>query len=369
MMSNLLFKSSRLMVKVSLSWLILSLLVACGRAAAPPPSPTPLPLADELIFYNWTDYFPQSVLDDFTAEYGVPVKYVFFDSQEEAMDSLRAGGVYDVMVLENQFVPAMVDEGLLAEIDFRNVLNYNNVASNFRNLAYDPENLYTVPHTWGSTGLVVRTDLAQGPISSWSDLWNPAYAGRVAMRSGGTREPIGLALQYLGYSINSEDPAELEAALEVLLAWQQNGFVYIGSAVDELVAVLQEKEAVMVLGWGADVLVAREANPAIEYVLPTEGGMMWGDNFVIPASSPNKYTAELFINFALRPEQGAAIVQELYLPTANGAALELIDPALRDDPAVYPPDEALQNAEVLLPLSPAGEELHADIWGRFEAAQ
>lgn len=370
MIFNLCIKSTQSIVKAGLILLSLSLLVACTAASGLPPTPTSPALAEELVFYNWAELFPQAVLDAFTEEYGVPVKYVGYGSQEEALASLRAGDVYDVVVLENQFVPAMVQEDLLAEIDFRNVLNFDNISINFRNLAYDPDNIHTVPHTWGTTGLVFRTDLTTEPITSWDDLWNPAYVGRVAIRGGGAaREPIGLALQDLGYSINSEDPAELEAALTRLLELKQSGIVFIESTSEAAVAALQSEAAVVVLGWATDVLVGREENEAISYVIPKEGGMLWGDNFVIPANSPNKYTAELFINFVLRPENGGQIVNELYLPTANKAAFEFIDPAIREDPFIYMPDENLQNAEVILPLSPAGEKLHEDIWQRFETAQ
>ena len=360
---------SKLLVVV-LTILGLGLLVGCSPAAAPPPTPTPPALADELVLYNWAEYMPQSILDAFSKEYGVRVKYVTYDSQEEAVANIRAGEVYDVVVLENAFVPALAAEGLLAEIDYRNVLNFDNISDNFRNLAYDPNNVHAVPYNWGTTGLVVRSDLVEKPISSWAELWEPPYAGKVAMRMDGVREPLGVALKSVGYSINSEEQAELESALAHLIELNQAGQIKnIDSTSEAAISALQSEEVLAVVGWPIDVLVGREENEAITYVLPEEGGMIWGDNFVIPVNSPNKYTAELFINFVLRPENGAKVVNEFYAPTANKAAFDLIDPAIRDDPVVYPPNENLQNAEVLLPLSPEGEKLYEDIWQQFEAAQ
>jgi spermidine/putrescine transport system substrate-binding protein len=184
-----------------------SLLAACA-APASPPAPTPPPLADELILYDWPEDYPQSVLDAFSAEYGAKVTYLTYESQEEAAANIRAGQVYDVVVMENQLVPALIADGLLAEIDFRNVPNFKNISPNFRDLASDPNNRHTIPFTWGTSGLVIRTDLVETPPTRWTDLWETGLPDKVVMWNL-QRYLIGIALKSLGYSINSEDPVEL----------------------------------------------------------------------------------------------------------------------------------------------------------------
>jgi spermidine/putrescine transport system substrate-binding protein len=345
--------------------LILGLLVACG-SPTPVPTPTPPPLAQKLVLYNWAGYMPQAVLDAFTAEYGVMVDYQVYETQEQAVENMRTGKVYDVVVMGNEFIPPLAADSLLAEIDRSGVSNFKNISPSFRNLVYDPGNRYTVPFLWGTTGLVVRSDLVEQPITRWADLWDERYAGRVAVWPI-QRELIGIALKSLGYSVNSEEPAELESALARLLELKPRVILW-DNATASIIPVLTSGQAVIADGWAYDAQVGREENEAIVYVLPEEGTILWGDNLVIPTNSPHQSTAELFLNFILRPEISAQIVNELYYASANRAAEEFVDPEILKDPLIFPPAEALQKAEISLPLSPEGQKLYDDIWARFIAA-
>lgn len=338
---------------------------ACYTASPPPPVPTPPKLADELIFYNWEGDMPLSVLDAFTKEYGVKVKYLVYESQEEAIDNMRAGQVYDVVTMESRFMGLLARKNLLAEIDYRHVPNFKNISANFRDLAYDPDNKYSIPYNWGFTGLVIRSDLVVEPVTHWADLWDPRYAGRVGLWRGQPREVLALSLKSLGYSANSENPAELAAALNKLLALKPHlrfledyDPVNVGPA-------LASGEIVIAMGYASDVLAGRELNPAVTYVLPHEGALLWGDNFVIPANSPHQYTAEIFLNFLQRPEINAQIANENLYATPNEAAYPLIDPKLLNNPLVFPANEDLKKAEIILPLSPAGQKLYDQTWQRF----
>jgi spermidine/putrescine transport system substrate-binding protein len=324
-------------------------------------------MAEELLFYDWADDGIAEVFEAFTEEYGVKITYLSYEYQEDAVANMRAGEVYDVVVMENQFIPALIEEGLLAEIDFQNVPKFKNISANFRDLAHDPHNKHTIPYSWGTTGLVVRSDLTMEPVSRWADMWKPEYGGQVAIWETTPRYSLGAALKSLGYSVNSEEPAELEAALERLLELKNNG-IWLTDEWHSSAPFLASGEAVMALGWSEDVWLAQAEHEAITYVLPAEGPILWGDNFIIPANSPNKYTAELFLDFILRPEISAQIVNSNYYPMANKAADPFIDQEILNDPVVYPPNEALQNAELLLPLSESGEALYANIWDRFLAA-
>jgi len=199
-------------------WVILAAgsLAACG---SPPATPTPRPLARELILYNWEDYLPRSVIDAFAAEYGVQVKYETYDSMEEAVAAIKAGRAYDVAVVEDDELPELVAHGWLADIDLHNVPNFKNISASFRDLTFDPGNRHSVPYNWGTTGLLVRSDLVKNPVTRWADLWDPAYAGKVLLREQPT-ELLSIALKSLGYGLNTERPAELEAALQRLCQLQ-----------------------------------------------------------------------------------------------------------------------------------------------------
>ncbi|MEW5961051.1 MAG: spermidine/putrescine ABC transporter substrate-binding protein, partial [Chloroflexota bacterium] len=306
---------------------------------------------------------PLSVLEAFTAEYGVNVIYLTYETQDEGLANLRAGKVYDVVVFDNDYIPGLVAEGLVAEIDYRHVPNFKNIMPNFRDLTYDPQNKHSIPFNWGITGLLVRSDLVQRPVTRWADLWNLPANAKIGLRSE-MRELLVPALKALGYSANSENPDELEAALAHLLKIKQQ-IIIVDPYAEALIPLLSQGEIVIAVGWAEDALLAQETNAAIDYVLPQEGILIWGDNFVIPAHSPNKYTAELFLNFLLRPEISAQIVNDNYYATVNEAALPFIDPEIRHNPIIFPPNEALTNAEIYFPLNPQGNELYTEISQRF----
>jgi spermidine/putrescine transport system substrate-binding protein len=337
------------------------LLSACKDADTPvKPS---LTLAKELVFYNWEDDMPQSVLDAFTREYGVKVKSVTFESQEEATSNILNEESYDVAVIENSFIPQLVAEKRLAEIDFRHVPHFINISANFRDLALDPGNRHTVPYHYGTTGLLVRTDLIGHSVTRWTDLWAPQYAGKIAVGAQ-PRELLALTLLSLGYSLNSERPQELDDALNRLLQLKESvSFVEVDTP--KSVSELLSGEVVMLLGRPMDYQVAHAANQAVTYVLPQEGTGLWSDNYVILANSSHKYTAEVFINFLLRPEISAQIVNEKQSANANEAALPLIKPEIRNDPVIFPSNQLLQGANFYTPLSPEGDLLYEETWERF----
>lgn len=349
--------------------LIASLVIfqfAC-HAAAPTgvSASTPIPLAKELIFYDWDGDMPQSVLDAFESEYNVRVTYLAYESQEEAIENLGEGLVYDVIVMESRFIPSLVDQGLLASLDRQNIPNLKNISANFRELAYDPDNSYSVPYNWGTTGLVVRSDLVAAPISSWNSLWDPQYAGRVGIWKGQPRETIGLTLKALGYSANSENQVELEEALEYLMQLKSHALIIEDYNSYTSAYMLVEGRAVMTVGFAYDVLEGSRLNGSITYVLPQEGALLWGDNFIVPSNSQDQYTAELFIDFLMRPEINAEIANQNLYATPNEAAFPYIQPELLNNPVIFPSAESLRNSEVILPLSGRGQEIYDDVWDRL----
>jgi spermidine/putrescine transport system substrate-binding protein len=269
------------------------------------------------------------------------------------------------VVIDNQYVPELAAEGLIAEIDYRNVPNFRNISANFRDLVFDPGNRYSVTYSWGIVGLIVRADRVPKPVTRWADLWEPGYAGQLLVWAL-PRYLIGIALQSLGFSINSENPAELEAALHRLLALKAQART-AGWAPEVSEQALASGEVALMYGWAGDVLRARARNLDIRYVVPAEGSILWGDNFVIPAASPHKHTAEVFIDFLLRPEISARIANELYYATPNEAAYPFIKPEILGNPVIFPSIEDIRRAEVILPLSPAGKALYEQMWRRYLA--
>lgn len=357
-------KRKQLLWIVPLAALILA--AACSRQEPPAAPATPAP-SGEIVFYDWAEDMPQSVLAAFTKISGITVRYETYESQEEAVEQIRKGGTYDVVVIEHDFIPALVAEGRLSEINFRNVPNFKNISPNFRDLATDPGNRHTVPYHFGTTGLIVRTDLAGRPVKRWKDLFDARFAGKIAMRPE-YRELCGLTLLSLGYPLSSEDPKHLDAALPWLDALKRSS-VLIDVEAAKAVPRLLSGESVILVGWAEDYRVARSKNDSVAYVVPEEGTVLWGDNYVIPGNSRNTGGAELLIDFLLRAEISAQIVNEKYYGTANEAALPFVKAELRRDPAIYPPAEVLKRAHFFRPLSPEGEKLYDTLYGRLGASR
>ena len=338
--------------------LLLSLLLA---ACSPSPleDPAESAAADEIVLYNWAEDIPQEILDAFTEEFGVEVRYKAYESQEEVYANILAGQSYDVAVVDNDYLPEFLAEEMLAEIDYANVPNFTNIAANFRDLSYDPHNTHSIPYSWGTSALLVRTDLLENPITRWADLWELPPGAKVGFRVDEPREPMGVALMALGYSLNTESPDEIQAAAEHLQKIS-GSIVPVVNYAEGAVPLLADGEIVALVGWSEDALFAQDEGIPVEYVYPQEGAMLWGDNFVIPSNSSNKDKAELFLDFLLRPEIGAQIVNDNYYASANEAAFPLIDPEIRENSVLYPADDVMRNAEVFLPISPEAYDMYTE---------
>ena len=342
--------------------LALGVLTACGDAESPG-KPAAAPPASELVVYGYAEDMSLSILDAFTGEFGVKVHYGPYDSPEESRENIQAGKPYDVAIIENQLISPLAEAGMLARIDYATVPNFRNITANFRDLAIDPGNAYSIPCSYGTTGLLVRTDLVGHGLRRFSDLWDPQYAGKIGLRDA-PREVIGMTLLSLGYAFDSENPQELDAARTRLLQLKPSK-VMVDVEASAAVPRLLSGEIAILHGYAEDYRLAREANPAVSYILPEEGTALWGDSYVIPANSPRKHAAETLINFLLRPENAAQEIAEKGYAQPNDAALRLIKPEIRDDPVIYPTNKDLQNGHLILSLSPEGERRYADIWAQF----
>lgn len=349
-----------------LAFLLPFLLTACQQ---PPSLPAPPTLAKEIVLYDWEGDIPQSVLDDFSAEFGVRVGYLVYENQEEAIQEIIAGQQVDVFVVDNRLIPSMRDQQLLKKLNHHTLSNFRYISPNFRGLSYDPENTYSIPYSWGATGLVIRTDLVGETSLRWSDMWNPPYRNRAGIWITEKREVLSLALKALGYSANSENPAEVRAAGEYLISlkpYLKDLGVYdpVSSA-----AALASGEVILAMGYAGDVLQGQEMSPFIQFVYPQDGALLWGDNYVVPVTTHSQYTAEVFINYLMRPEVAATITNGSYYASVNELALPLIAAEIRENLAIFPPLESLENAEILLPLSPEGQLLFDAAWDQFLQAE
>jgi spermidine/putrescine transport system substrate-binding protein len=320
-----------------------------------------------VVFYYWEDYFPKEILEAFTRETGIPVRYEFYDSEEAAVTEISSGAAYDVTVLPPEQIPRLIRENRLKPMDYARIPNFKYIPAHFRDLVFDPGNRYSIPFRWGTTGLLVRQDLVPRPITRWNDLWDPALKGKVALWTI-ARTMIPITLKSLGYSINTTNPAELDAALNRLVELIPNGY-FVPADMPCIVPELTEERAWVAVGWAYDAFTAqKEGHTNIEYILPEDGTILWGEELVIPAASAHPRAAEALIDFLLRPENAARAVSLTGYQVPHDGLEPFLDPEILANPIVFPPNEQLQSAELSMPLGEHGDAYYDLIWERFLSA-
>lgn len=325
-------------------------------------------LASELHLFNWSEYIDPEVLTDFEAEFGVKVIEDTFSSNEELLAKLQAGATgYDVIVPSDYMVDIMIQEGLLAELNKENIPNLVNLDDTFKDPPYDPGLVHCVPYQWGTTGIGYNADVFDEPPDSWAYLFDPElasqYAGQMTMLND-SRESIGAALKFLGYSLNSTNESELNAAKELLIQQKQWVLSYDSDQYEDL---LSADETVIAHGWSGDFFAAAVEDERIWYAIPKEGATIWADNLCIPKSSKNQYTAEVFINYILRPDVAAKITNFTWYASPVAAANEFIDPEILEEPAIYPPEDVMRRLEWIEDVGDA-TPLYERIWTEVKAA-
>jgi spermidine/putrescine transport system substrate-binding protein len=297
-----------------------------------------------LYVYNWSEYMPQSVIKQFTKETGIKVKYSTYDSNEAMYAKVKtAGGAsYDIIVPSTYFVNKMAREGMLAKIDKSKLKNYTNLDPKLLGKPFDPKNEYSIPYLWGTTGMSYNAQmLKESMVTSWSDLWNPKYKNNVLLNDD-MREVFGIALKVLGYSANSTNPQEIEAAYNKLLTLMPNVKMFYSESQKQ---VYLNEEVSLGMNFNGEGFMANEENPDIKYIYPKEGALVWVDSLVIPKGAKNSNNAHLFIDFLLRPEVAKVISQEIGYASPNQATMALLDQKTKENRIVYPTEEDLQKSE------------------------
>ena len=327
-------------------------------------------LADEIFLYTWVEYIDPEIKTQFEEECGVTVTETNFDSNETLLATLQAGGAdYDLVVPSDYMVQIMVDEGMLMELDYNVITNMQHMDPLNVNQYFDPEQKYTVPYFWGTSGFAVDTNVVTDYTASWEMMFDPdsPYCGQISMLDD-ERETIGAALMYLGYPINDTDPEHLEEAKNLLIEQSACVRAYDSQTNDDL---LISGETVLAHIWTGDAILAglpdSGGREGIVYVIPEEGCTIWQDNMAIPVGAPNAYTAMVFMNYLNIPEIAAQNAEWVGYGTPNAAAKDFIDPDILADEGIYPPEEVSSSLQWIEDVGDA-LQLYDRIWTEFKAA-
>ncbi len=319
----------------------------------------------EVFFFNWTEYLPDKVIQKFEKETGIKVHYSTYDSNEHmyAKIKLQKKAEYDLIVPSSYFVDKMRREGLLEKIDHGKLKNFKNLEPSFLNRSFDPGSSYSIPYMWGATVLTLNSKKVDPKlVTSWQDLWRPEFKKQILMLND-PREVFFIALKSLGYSGNTKNPKEIEAAYLKLKDLMPN--IKIFESNSPKTAFLADEIQIGAI-WNGEAFMANRENPDIVGILPKDGLYFFMDNLVIPKGAKNQTAAYQLIDFILRPEISKEIAEELGYSSPNREALKLIDPKIRDNPLVYPPLTLVQKGEFQEDVGSA-MTLYEGYWEKLKA--
>jgi spermidine/putrescine transport system substrate-binding protein len=322
-----------------------------------------------LFYYNWADYVNPKTYKAFTKDTGVDVKKDFFVSNEELQAKLQGGASgYDLAAPTGYMVQILADANQLEPLDHSKLPNVKkNIDPRFQGLPYDPDDKFSVPKDWGTTGFVYRTDMVKEKPTSWRDfveLTKGPYSGKVTVLDG-IPECVGSMLVMLGYSYNSEDEGELEEAKQVLVDLKPHLLAITSTEYRQL---LISGKAAMSLAWNGDGAAVAAKKPA-EYVVAEEGGEFWVDAYVIPTGAKNPAAAHAWIDYVYEPARNAAETEYTYYgsPVKRELLKPVIDPKVYKDEDVFPPEDQLDKLEPN-EVTPEGTKLRDRVWTEFKAA-
>jgi len=305
-------------------------------------------------FYNWSDYIDEQTIPAFEAATGIDVRYDVYDSNDVLEGKLLAGNTgYDIVVPTGNFFEVQRKAGLFRPLDKDSLTHYGNLDPEIlaKIEPLDPGNEYAVPYAWGTNGLGINLDAVNAridnpPLDSWDLLFDPQHAARLAdcgiTLLDAADEVNEIALNYLGYPPNSSDLEQLEEAMD-LVAGIRPYIRYFHSS--QYIDDFANGEVCLVLGWSGDLYQAM--NDALEglnldYVIPREGTIVWFDLLAIPADAPHPDAAHELIDYLLRADVAARITNATFFANGNRASFDLLDPGIRNDPAIYPPPEVME---------------------------
>lgn len=312
--------------------------------------------------YNWGEYIDPEVITMFEKETGIDVVYDEFEMNEEMYSKVETGVVkYDVVCPSDYTIQRMIEADLLAELNYDNIPNIKYIGNDYLQSAeaFDPGNKYAVPYCWGTVGILYNKTMVDEPIDSWSAIFDEKYKNNILMINS-VRDAMGIALKYLGYSLNSTDRDELEEATNLLKEQKPLVQSYV---VDQVRDKMIGNNAAIGIIYSGEAIYTRRENPDLEYVVPKEGSNIWIDGWVIPKNSENKENAEKFINFLCRPDIALLNFDYITYSTPNTAARDLIeDEDIRNSTIAFPDSATINNCETFKYLGDAMTAYYDDKW-------
>ncbi|MBQ2062644.1 MAG: extracellular solute-binding protein [Oscillospiraceae bacterium] len=361
-------RTVRVLRRVAAGVLALALivtLIVTGRAANARP---------EVNVCSWGEYIDEELITRFEEETGIAVNYQTVESNEALYSLIEMGGAdFDVIVPSDYMIARLIEEDMLAELDYDNIPNFQLIDEQYKNLNYDPENKYTVPYAWGTLGIIYNTAMVDEEIDSWDAMFDPKYAGQVLMINN-SRDALAAALLDLGYSINTTDETELRAAFQRLKDAKDAG-VYQGFVMDQVFQKMEGGNAAIAMYYAGDYLTMADNNEDLAFVVPKEGSNWFVDAMCVLKSAQHKEEAEQWINFIASTESNLANMDYIWYASPNYEALEqypayyeeLYEEELDEESfaIMAPGEDVLERCEIYENLPKETLQLYNDLWNRL----
>jgi putrescine transport system substrate-binding protein len=357
-------------------------------AEATPPAATaeaPAGSGGELNVYNWSDYIGETTVDDFQKATGVTVRYDVYDSNETLEAKLMAGNTgYDIVVPSGSFLGRQIQAGIYQKLDKSKLKNYGNLDPQILEAlsAFDPGNEYAVPYFWGTVGIGYNIDKVKerlgenAPIDSLDLIFKPENAAKlqdcgIAMLDAPS-DMFQTVLKYIGKDPHTKSEEDYAAAEQTFAAIRPHVKYFHSS---QYINDLANGELCAVIGWSGDVFIAQaradeaQNNVQIDYRIPKEGSLLWVDSLAIPKDAKNVDNALKFIDYLNDPQIAANGVNYVSYASPNTAALELVDPEIKDNPSIYPTPEVKANLFPDAQADPELERLRTRTWTKVKTGQ
>ncbi len=323
---------------------------------------------------SWGEYIDEELITQFEDATGIRVNYQTAESNEALYSLLKSGGAdYDVIVPSDYMISQLMEEGMLEELDYSRIPNFQYIDERFRNLPYDPENKYTVPYSWGTLGLIYNANMVEEEPSSWGALYDDQYAGGVLLINN-SRDALGAALLHLGYSVNTTDEGEIREAFALIAGASRRG-VFQGKVMDQVFQKMEGGNAAIATYYAGDYLsmLDNQADGVdLRYVIPEEGANWFVDAMCVLKDAPHYDEAMEWINFIASTKANLANMDYIWYASPNAEALEQYPAYYEElygeelDPELYEimaaPAEVLERCEMYLVLPPATRALYNELW-------
>lgn len=322
--------------------------------------------------YNWGEYISNGdddtldVIGEFEKRFPeYKVEYTTYANNEEMYAKIMSGSAkYDIIIPSDYMISKMMQENMLAKLDYNNIPNYKYIDESFKNLEFDPKNEYSVPYTWGTVGIIYNTKKVTEPVDSWDILWDEKYKKQILMFDN-PRDSYGIAMKRLGFSQNSTKTEEYDQAT---ISLEEQKSVLQAYVNDQIFAKMTNGEAALAPYYAGDALTMIADNPDLAFAVPKEGTNRFVDSMVVLKNAQNKVGAEKFINFMLEPDIALANIEYIGYSTPMSNVRDMLADDIKNSSVSYPSKEILANCETFLNLPENINTYMQEKWIQVKAA-